>query len=146
MATIGKPFGSGTIRWQSADPFAKPHIESRLFEDKRDLETAVDTVERMFEITDCKTMRAIASPIFPLARTLRNRARIREKVLRLCDSGYHPCGTVPMGDDDASCDRQGRVYGTTNLRVVDASLFPTIPHANIHLSVLMLAEIIAKTF
>jgi choline dehydrogenase-like flavoprotein len=43
----------------------------------------------------------------------------------------------------AVTDPQGRVYGVPGLRIADASLFPVIPSANVHLSVLMVAEKIA---
>ena len=60
-----------------------------------------------------------------------------------CDSGYHPCGTVPMGregDPDAATDARGRVRGVEGLLVADASLMPTIPTANTNLSTLMIGE------
>ena len=47
-------------------------------------------------------------------------------------------------DPNAVCDGQGRVRGTEGLHVVDASLFPTIPTGNIHLTVLMAAEHLAE--
>ena len=65
----------------------------------------------------------------------------------MSDSGYHPSGTVPMGPrgaDDAACDPTGLVRGTSNLYVADASLLPTMTTANIHLTVLMIAERIAQ--
>jgi choline dehydrogenase len=67
---------------------------------------------------------------------------------RLCDSGYHPSGTVPMGTTpgpDAAVDSHGAVFGTKNLYVVDASVMPTIPSSNIHLPTLMIAERLAES-
>jgi len=61
----------------------------------------------------------------------------------VCDSGYHPCGTVPMGadgDPDAATDGRGRVRGVDGLFVADASLMPTVPTSNIHLPTLMIGE------
>lgn len=59
---------------------------------------------------------------------------------------WHSCGTCRMGRKDdprAVTDSSGKVRGVDGLRVVDASLFPSIPRANIHLSVLMCAEKLA---
>ena len=54
---------------------------------------------------------------------------------------YHPCGTVRMGSDaQAPLDPQLRLRGVDGLRVVDASVFPLMPSANIHPAVLMVAE------
>lgn len=61
---------------------------------------------------------------------------------------WHSCGTCRMGRSDdprAVTDPVGKVHGIAGLRVVDASLFPSIPRANIHLSVLMCAEKIADS-
>ena len=58
-------------------------------------------------------------------------------------SAYHPCGTCKMGHDKdpmAVVDPQLRVYGVEQLRVIDASVFPTIPSANINAATIMLAE------
>jgi 5-(hydroxymethyl)furfural/furfural oxidase len=59
---------------------------------------------------------------------------------------YHPCGTCRMGladDPEAVVDSEGRVLGISGLRVVDASIFPTIPSGSLHFPVLMTAEKIA---
>ncbi|KAG7344769.1 choline dehydrogenase [Nitzschia inconspicua] len=65
---------------------------------------------------------------------------IREHV----ESAYHPCGTCKMGDSqddhDAVVDSSGQVHGVTNLRVVDASIFPTITNGNLNAPVIMVAE------
>ena len=60
-------------------------------------------------------------------------------------AAYHVCGTCRMGgpDSEAVVDPFGRVYGLERLRVADASIFPSVPSANTHLSVLMNAEKIA---
>ncbi|MGE8061194.1 choline dehydrogenase [Pseudomonas sp. NPDC089547] len=58
-------------------------------------------------------------------------------------SAYHPCGTCKMGSDSdpmAVVDSQLRVRGVENLRVIDASVFPTVPSANINAATIMLAE------
>jgi choline dehydrogenase len=57
------------------------------------------------------------------------------------DSAYHPCGTCKMGSDAfAVVDADLRVRGIANLRVVDASVFPSITNGNINAPTMMLAE------
>jgi 5-(hydroxymethyl)furfural/furfural oxidase len=61
---------------------------------------------------------------------------------------YHPTGTCRMGrraDPDSVVDHIGRVHGTDGLRVIDASIFPTIPRGNPHFIVLMTAEKLADS-
>jgi choline dehydrogenase len=72
-----------------------------------------------------------------------------ETYARAATAGYwHPVGTCRMGrsdDDRAVVDPTGRVFGTTNLVVADASIFPTIPRANTSLPTIGVAEFIAST-
>ena len=59
---------------------------------------------------------------------------------------FHPCGTARMGPaDDATAvvDQHCRLRGVANLRVVDASIMPTIPRANINLTCIMIGEHVA---
>ena len=56
---------------------------------------------------------------------------------------FHPCGTARMGPADdamAVIDQHCRLRAVQNLRVVDASVMPTIPRANINLTCIMIAE------
>ncbi len=59
------------------------------------------------------------------------------------ESAYHPCGTCRMGapgDPLAVVDPECRVIGVDRLRVVDASIFPTVPNGNINAPTIMVAE------
>lgn len=143
MSAVGKPKGTGLIRFDSADPHARPHIESRLLDNDDDRAVAVSAMALAFELSQQPSMRGVAATFWPRASVLRDRARIDGWIRNACDSGYHPSGTVPMGSDDdveAATDSRGRVRGIDGLTVADASLFPTIPSSNIHLAVLMVAE------
>lgn len=146
MAAIGKPRGTGTLHFPSADPNASPQIVSQLLENTHDRELAVDAMQLAHRLTQTKAMRALAAPLWPSAGTLRDRARTSAWILRACDSGYHPCGTAPMGSDPARAvtDARGHVFGITGLYIADASLMPTIPSSNIHLPSLMIAERISE--
>ncbi|WP_431282527.1 GMC family oxidoreductase [Humitalea sp. 24SJ18S-53] len=83
---------------------------------------------------------------FTLAKILADE-RILEDWIRAGTQGdWHPCGTCRMGAADdamAVTDPQGRVLGVEGLRVVDASLMPSIPCANPNITVIMMAEKIA---
>jgi choline dehydrogenase len=146
MISVGKPKGYGRIRWESSAPEARPIIDTRLLMNDEDLDVAVDALGRAWEIAQTPAARKVARPLWPRPRNIANRSRLRRKILKICDSGYHPSGTVAMGPESvdwAACDGRGNVRGVTGVRVADASLMPTIPSANIHLTVLMMAERIA---
>jgi choline dehydrogenase len=141
MVCVGKPRGRGTMDFVSADPRAKPRIESHFFEDASDLEKARDGLELAWLAATSAPLRSLASFLYPREHVLSDRDALRAYIRRHCDSGYHPCGTVPMGaDDDAATDGRGRVRGVEGLIVADASLMPTIPSANTNLPSLMIGE------
>jgi choline dehydrogenase len=147
VTQVGKPRGHGELRFPSAHPHAKPLIHSRFFEDEQDRELARRAVQRCHELLQTRALSALGRPILPWPGLLRHDVRLARAVRRLCDSGYHPCGTVPMGTtpgQDAAVDPRGRVFGLEDLYVVDASVMPTVPSSNIHLPTLMIAERMAE--
>lgn len=139
MGHIGKPLGVGRLRWPSADPHAQPEIDSRLLEHPLDRARAVEALLLAGRLAETPPMRKLARHFLPGRHVLR-RGRYLDKVVRaVCDSGYHPSGTVPMGTGGA-LDGRTRVRGVEGLYVADASIMPTIPAANINLTVLMIGE------
>jgi choline dehydrogenase len=143
MCSVGKPRGAGALRFRSADPRARPLIESRLLEDASDRKLAVEAMQRAFELTRTRALKPLVRHLWPGPRVLGDSARTDAWIRSACDSGYHPSGTVPMGPDqdpDAAADARGRVRNVEGLSVADASLMPTIPSSNIHLPTLMIAE------
>lgn len=137
MLQVGKPVGSGRLRFRDLHPHSRPVIESRLFEHEADREVAIEGLEIAQSLYETKALRDLSRYVWPRSRQLRDRARLHALLPTLCDSGYHPSGTVPMGE---ATDAFGRIDGIEGLHVADASLFPTIPTANIHLAVLMIGE------
>jgi choline dehydrogenase len=147
MVALERPRGEGRLHWESAEPLARPRVDSRFLTDMRDLDQACEALERALEIAHHPAARGLATPLLPPNAVLRERRRLRRVAPFICDSGYHPCGTVPMGPEAAEwavCDGRGRVRGLDGLFVADASLFPTIPSANIHVPTLMVAERLAE--
>lgn len=143
MAHVGKPRGHGRVRFPSADPHARPRVDSLLLEDPLDRAKAVEAMERAGLLVTTKVMRELAHCVWPGERVLAHRGRIDAWIRKSCDSGYHLCGTVPMGaddDPDAATDGRGRVRGVEGLIVADGSLMPTVPTGNTNLPTLMIGE------
>jgi choline dehydrogenase len=141
MISLGKPRGEGTIEFTSPNPRSRPRIESRLLMDPSDHETAVAALLLAADLARTRSMRSLASFFWPPPWVIRDKERLRRFIGRICDSSYHPCGTVPMGEGPgAATDGRGRVFGVEGLLVADASLMPTIPRVHTNLTALMIGE------
>jgi 5-(hydroxymethyl)furfural/furfural oxidase len=83
----------------------------------------------------------------PLDDALGDEEKLDELVRKHTIGGWHASGTCKMGDPAdrlAVVDpKSARVFGVRNLRVVDASVMPTVPRANTNIPVIMLAEKLA---
>jgi choline dehydrogenase len=76
-------------------------------------------------------------------KTISSREAVAAYVRATVATQFHPCGTARMGPVDdpmAVVDQRCRLRRVENLRVVDASVIPTIPRANINLTCVMLRE------
>src|SRR5690606_38899140 len=133
----------GTLRLTSADPEAELEIDHNYFSDPRDLEAICDGYELLLRLVDTPPPRdMLAGPLRPRPH-LRDREALRNAVRAEVGTTYHPSSTCKMGparDPLAVVDSQCRVRGLAQIHVVDASIFPFGPRANLHFSVCAAAE------
>jgi choline dehydrogenase len=146
MFTLQKPRGrAGRIEITSAAVDHRPMLYGNFLDDPWDRGALLDALELLYLLANTGPMKEQTLMfLHPRPRAFAKRDRLETFLEGACGSGYHPCGTVPMSSDDRSAegatDGRGRVRGTEGLYVADASLFPTIPSANIHLPTIMLGE------
>ncbi len=134
------PVSRGWVRARTADPLVPPSIQTNCLTDPADLEALVNGIEIGREIARQSPLddyRGIE--VYPGSNvTTRDQiaAFLRERVELL----YHPAGTCRMGsDDDAVVDPRLRVNGVDGLRVVDASVMPTVTSGNTNAPTMMIA-------
>ena len=144
-----KPSSSGSVTLRSADPGLLPLIDNGFLSDQGAEDTAllVEGIELMRELTRIPPLDGAVST--ELGRVAGEEEPIEEFARRRVKGYDHPVGSCKMGpasDELAVVDSDGRVHGYENLYVADASIMPTIPRANTHLTVLAMAEQIAQRF
>ncbi len=136
-----RPESRGSVELRSADPFDRPKIDLNLLgtpNDFAELRGGVEAVRRVFSAEPLKSM--VTEERAPGA-DVQGDGALDEFIRKNVSIFQHPCGTCRMGEDDqAVVDSQLRVKGVDGLRVVDASVFPGIPGANINAAVIMVAE------
>jgi choline dehydrogenase len=135
----------GAVHITSADPTVQPWVDERLLTARHDLVRLRDGLRRLLELTRHPGAQSLGTWLTALDPGSSDDELDRWARATASDT-QHACGTCRMGhpDDDRSVvDPAGRVLGVDGLRVVDASLLPTITRANTHLVTVMLAEHIA---
>jgi len=130
----------GSVRLASADPTAKPIIHNAFYSEGDDMERMIAALRLAQEICGQPAMLPYCAEPFNVPHGDSPEA-LRAHVERTTFAVYHPVGTCRMGADDAAIvDEQLRVNGLEGLRVVDASVMPTVPRGNTNAPTIALAE------
>lgn len=136
-----RPHSRGEVFLTSGDPMADPGIDPRFLSDRRDLGTTIKGAKMTREILETQPMAAYKKKeLFGVTDNMSDEEW--EKHIRArADTIYHPVGTCKMGVDDmAVVDPQLKVHGMEGLRVVDASVIPTLIGGNTNAPTIMIAE------
>ncbi|MDD3762473.1 MAG: choline dehydrogenase [Nevskiales bacterium] len=141
MACDLRPHSRGEIRLHNADPLAPPEIDPRHFEDPRDLDKLVTALRKAREVfAQAAFAPHNAEEMHPGAE-VRSDDDLRQWLRGHAETLYHPVGTCKMGSDPlAVVDARLRVHGLEGLRVVDASIMPTLVGGNTNVPTTMIAE------
>jgi choline dehydrogenase len=136
-----KPLSRGYVKLASANPTDYPVISCNYGDEPTDIDRMVKMVKISREIYKTKAMAEWgAYEISPGAECVTDE-QIRDWVINNVGSYYHFVGSCKMGVDKmAVVDNQLKVYGVDKLRVVDASVMPTITSSNTHTTVVMIGE------
>jgi len=131
------PASRGTVSLRSADPSAKARILHNYYAEAVDLDAMVRATRMAMQIAAQPAMRAVtrgrAQPYPGSTETADIMSFIRQRTQTM----YHPVGTCAMG---SVVDSELRVLGFEGLRVVDASVMPTIVRGNANAPAMMIAE------
>ncbi|XP_060603875.1 glucose dehydrogenase [FAD, quinone]-like [Ruditapes philippinarum] len=149
IVSITNPKSRGTVRLKSSDPFDYPLIDPQYLTDKRDVENFIGGIRLWERFMQTKTMKELGVDMNQMKLSFCSQHKFRSDdywecfVRHLAITVYHHSSTCKMGadeDETAVLDSKLRVKGIKGLRVVDASVFPTVTSGNINAPVIMVAE------
>ena len=135
------PKSRGTITLRSTDPAQHPVIRANYYRDPADLDRMVAGLRVCLDIVAQPALDRYRGERFLPAAGDDSDDALRAHVRARSETIYHPTSTAAMGPaDDDVCDPQLRVRGVRGLRVVDASVMPTVPRGNTNAPTIMIAE------
>ncbi|MGB0843326.1 MAG: GMC family oxidoreductase [Alphaproteobacteria bacterium] len=138
------PKSRGRIRLSSADPKAKAVIEASYLSHPDDIDVLLNGLKLARQIMDAPALATKTNKEIYPGKSVQTDEELIADIRARAETIYHPVGTCRMGSDAASVvDPQGRVRGVGALRVVDASIMPSIVAGNTNAPTMMLAENIA---
>ena len=147
--SVLQPRSVGRVMLRSADPTDTPLIDHRALSDRdgADLQTLAEGIRQARQIAEAPSLRDLGVREQPAGSFSAD--DLDEHVRATLGCYYHPVGTCaigPAGDAVSVVNGDGAVHGLEGVRITDASIIPTIPRAQTHLSVLAVAERLADRF
>ena len=138
-----RPESRGFVRIQSADANQHPVIQPNYLSTDHDRQVAVDSLRLARRISAADALAKYQPEEFMPGPSYESDAALINAAGNIGTTIFHPVGTCKMGpsnDTDAVVDARLRVHGVEHLRVVDASIMPTITSGNTNSPTIMIAE------
>lgn len=136
-----RPQSRGSVHARSADPSAPAEIRPNYLSDPEDREVALKAIRLTRRLMKAQALKPYEPQELLPGPDIEDDETLLARIGDIATTIFHPVGTARMGQDtDAVVDERLRVHGLGSLRVVDASVMPTIVSGNTAAPVMMIAE------
>ena len=136
-----RPKSRGEVTLQSADPTDDPKIDPRFLSHPDDMRDMVAGYKKMMKIMNKEPLSKYTSGHVQRPVDLDNDEDIEQAIREDADTVYHPVGTCKMGSDEMSVvNERLKVHKVSGLRVIDASIMPTLVGGNTNAPTIMIGE------
>ncbi|MGA7933561.1 MAG: GMC family oxidoreductase N-terminal domain-containing protein [Kovacikia sp.] len=137
VPVLVQPQSRGEVKLRSANPQDPPMIDPKYLSMETDVQTYIQGIKLCRQIANTKAFADFNDGEVAPGMDADLEQFVRNNVMTI----WHPVGTCKMGHDAMSVvDPQLRVHGVEGLRVVDASVMPTVPSGNTNAAVIMIGE------
>lgn len=142
MTCLLRPKSRGRVTLNSSDPMDRPLINPNYLAEDSDLEAMVAGFKKARDILSQSAFSSYFLKEFEPGDQVQTDEEIRQYIRLRSETIYHPVGTCKMGIDPLAVvdPWELKVYGIDNLRIVDASIMPTLPSGNTNTPTTMIAE------
>src|SRR6185295_8169019 len=136
-----RPRSIGSVTLRSADPLAEPAIDPAFLQDPYDWKISMEAFERGREILSAPAFKDLIRRERMPGSGVKSAEKVRDYIKQWSKTDYHPVGSCKMGSDPmAVVDTQLQVHGLGGLRVIDASIMPTLISGNTSAPSIMIGE------
>jgi choline dehydrogenase len=141
MAILLRPETRGSVRIRSADPMDPPVIEPNFFQAPADSLRLITGLRKAITVLEAGAFKEFRKGGIDCPLQSASEEDLLHHIRKSVETLYHPVGTCRMGRDPmAVVNERLQVHGISGLRVVDASIMPTITSGNTNAPVIMIAE------
>ncbi|RGP58737.1 hypothetical protein FSPOR_11822 [Fusarium sporotrichioides] len=146
FSTVMHPMSRGSVHINGKDLKGKPIIDLNYLNNEHDIQALIEGAKYARKVAFTEPLRSVWAAEFEPGLGKRTDKQLRDWVVKTVNSFYHPIGTCAMlpKKDGGVVDSNLRVYGTKNLRVVDASIIPVQLSGHIQTAVYGIAETAAQ--
>ena len=136
-----RPKSRGEVTLQSSNPSDDPKIDPKFLSHPDDMRDMIAGYKKMMKIMNKEPLSKYTSAHVQRPVDLDNDEDIEQAIREDADTVYHPVGTCKMGSDDMSVvNERLKVHKVSGLRVVDASVMPTLVGGNTNAPTIMIGE------